>query len=1297
MGLSLSSVSHAADGTPTTGSGLTSTYYRHLIALPHDVFAAPHSHHQPSQLSSNDDDDDASVAPGAAATGSSLPVTASAALDAGADLKGTPSSSRRVAAGEADCTASQLQDGIIELSRLVTQLPPGELPLLAQSMTAHAESVHRGLFTQLDRSLAILQIAASCLDSAASNHSHGPSYTPGAVRLASYLIGASYWITRGDFVEIQQSSKDSSSHGGGLNAKGDISKLLSRASDFIAKVPLTPETCRLHAEVRLLFLTSVSSVLYSDFDEGDDDVERNPLDNNDVTGHIDGTTSDHHDGAGVPSPQLRLRPPRTPATCSPYLSLQERFVQGADLFRASITGVRRFAAAATPPAAPSSTASAPSAGLAGQMPVGAPFPSVYVVAEVLGIAILPPLEQLPALMERQQHPPPAGAQQQSTGVKQPQPLTTTATAAGPKPTVPTATTRSEWTPAMFHPASFQHYAASVLTAAHDGNGGPPLSHPAPTTQTTRKSGASFAVPTRSAIAQALPPLASDVRGFVLALLKNVVDWGNDLLPQVTKWTDIFAGDASLVPRATTTSRTTQQHVVVMPPSRGAGSLLPFTQTGEAATSAGGGASAYLNLSRWLLGWQSALIGGVVSLTGGGPSSSSSHGNGGGVGGASSGGMFSSVLDVREHIGRRSLHLLLTLAYLGKGYSSASSGRAYYSAIVQQGKQLRRAHASAASQQQQHLSSSSGSSRVASTPSLPSDQNGEDVSTKATRDLWTSEYHVYNPVLSVLAGLADTTDGVSFSLLARCFQQRLPVDREMLSLLYLFLWDHPCFFDYLIEQKGATDLTSIVTTLAAYVMKTSGLYPAAPSAAGATAPTTTSSAAAVTPAAVVVNIDRSPYAVVPSDSLRHDRAMAATIVLLLTNNAAFCASSFIWKTTCPWYPFRHLQDVSVGSLLLVVLTRAVVHTSLTERDEELCTIFVGAIANLTPFVEQIDPYAAQRLVLSTSQLMKRASRCKRTLEERPSCHGVAAELAALEDTMVVLLESATAIAKTKASRRNEALIYELLYYKSSLCSEAIASAPGRIRDALAALLQIASFYEAELSSISGSTHTPADVMAVIVRAHRLGGGPMGVVTSSSSSATAGGVSTSGGTRALTAADSNLDAVMKLEDYLFAYQEQSASCELFFIPQVWWHVLGEDAPLMRRRLDHQHHQHASTQRPPRRASLLESGDESLRQSFSATTEATAVTTTSMLPPAVPFDDGSRHLPNNIDVTAKGSYFSLGDKSAGGGPSSLCLGSPMAMCLSWGLAAGVTGLRTLGDAFPTLASTTSAKLFDHVSSTD
>lgn len=132
-------------------------------------------------------------------------------------------------------------------------------------------------------------------------------------------------------------------------------------------------------------------------------------------------------------------------------------------------------------------------------------------------------------------------------------------------------------------------------------------------------------------------------------------------------------------------------------------------------------------------------------------------------------------------------------------------------------------------------------------------------------------------------------------------------------------------------------------------------------------------------ALVLPLMRQLYGV---DKLRPNQRYILLIVLLLvTQDASFSETAHkrVILPTVPWFRERILTDMSLGSLMFVMLLRAIQFNLTKLQDAHLHRYAFAALVNLAPHCEQMHPYAAQRLVTVLDVLARKFVRLQRRTE------------------------------------------------------------------------------------------------------------------------------------------------------------------------------------------------------------------------------------------------------------------------------------------------------------------------------
>ncbi|KAH7287047.1 hypothetical protein KP509_32G034600 [Ceratopteris richardii] len=99
-------------------------------------------------------------------------------------------------------------------------------------------------------------------------------------------------------------------------------------------------------------------------------------------------------------------------------------------------------------------------------------------------------------------------------------------------------------------------------------------------------------------------------------------------------------------------------------------------------------------------------------------------------------------------------------------------------------------------------------------------------------------------------------------------------------------------------------------------------------------------------------------------------MLVIILLILTQDSSF--NSSVHKSVLPavpWFKDQILNQITLGSLMVVILTRTVKYNLSTVKDVYLHTNCLAALANMAPYAHKLNAYASQRL-LSLFELFSR---------------------------------------------------------------------------------------------------------------------------------------------------------------------------------------------------------------------------------------------------------------------------------------------------------------------------------------
>ncbi|XP_030624147.1 dymeclin isoform X1 [Chanos chanos] len=104
---------------------------------------------------------------------------------------------------------------------------------------------------------------------------------------------------------------------------------------------------------------------------------------------------------------------------------------------------------------------------------------------------------------------------------------------------------------------------------------------------------------------------------------------------------------------------------------------------------------------------------------------------------------------------------------------------------------------------------------------------------------------------------------------------------------------------------------------------------------------------------------------------HHVYMALIILLILTEDDTFNRSIHeVVLKNISWYTERALTEISLGSLLILVVIRTIQFNMTRTRDKYLHTNCLAALANMSAQFRSLHQYAAQRIISVTSRHMQR---------------------------------------------------------------------------------------------------------------------------------------------------------------------------------------------------------------------------------------------------------------------------------------------------------------------------------------
>ncbi|GAM21840.1 hypothetical protein SAMD00019534_050150 [Acytostelium subglobosum LB1] len=211
-----------------------------------------------------------------------------------------------------------------------------------------------------------------------------------------------------------------------------------------------------------------------------------------------------------------------------------------------------------------------------------------------------------------------------------------------------------------------------------------------------------------------------------------------------------------------------------------------------------------------------------------------------------------------------------------------------------------------------------------------------------------------------------------------------------------------------------------------------------------------------------------------------------VVLMLTQDPLFNAnvhSLIIHQVN--WYKERHLLDISLGGLLMVILIKSIVFNLSKLRDVYLHTNCLAILANLSSSITNIHPYVASRMVKlleilckrylklkqNNSNMSKEGSPIDQQLEQQLQENALiqSEELQTHSDFLFIVLQIINSTL-TYRSNFNPHLIYSLLhqseYLKSLFNDENLSELATNISNIL-------SFFVYELSVANVQEDWPAE--------------------------------------------------------------------------------------------------------------------------------------------------------------------------------------------------------------------------------
>ncbi|XP_030324176.1 dymeclin-like [Calypte anna] len=168
---------------------------------------------------------------------------------------------------------------------------------------------------------------------------------------------------------------------------------------------------------------------------------------------------------------------------------------------------------------------------------------------------------------------------------------------------------------------------------------------------------------------------------------------------------------------------------------------------------------------------------------------------------------------------------------------------------------------------------------------------------------------------------------------------------------------------------------------------------------------------------------------------HHVYMALIILLILTEDDGFNRSIHeVILKNITWYAERVLTEISLGSLLILVVIRTIQYNMTRTRDKYLHTNCLAALANMSAQFRSLHQYAAQRIISLFSLLSKKHNKVLEQVTQ--SLRGslgssdsllsdYAQDLNVIEEVIRMMLEIINSCL-TNSLHHNPNLVYALLY-------------------------------------------------------------------------------------------------------------------------------------------------------------------------------------------------------------------------------------------------------------------------------
>ena len=162
-------------------------------------------------------------------------------------------------------------------------------------------------------------------------------------------------------------------------------------------------------------------------------------------------------------------------------------------------------------------------------------------------------------------------------------------------------------------------------------------------------------------------------------------------------------------------------------------------------------------------------------------------------------------------------------------------------------------------------------------------------------------------------------------------------------------------------------------------------------------------------------------------------MILIVLLIMSQGEIFNAN--VHKIQIPqqisWYKERILTKTTLGSLIIIVLTRTVRFNMAKLRDVYLHTNCFAALANMAPHFRDVSAYAAQRLVSIFELIAKKYLRFAQLHADGMNAKEDGTDMHVYADFLRILLELFNAALSQNVLVHNPELIYALLHREETL--------------------------------------------------------------------------------------------------------------------------------------------------------------------------------------------------------------------------------------------------------------------------